>query len=139
MKVTGLDGKSYRWSKSKYLFGNHNKTSKLHKKCRKLLNDIFPYSKIFEEVYLPGTEKLYADFLVWDRRLVVEVHGIQHYEYNSFFFKNKMEFFRAQGRDKKKIEWCDLNDIEIVILDGRKENEWKSIIDSFLRGETQTA
>jgi hypothetical protein len=132
MIVKGLDGKEYKWSTYKYHSGNDNKTSKLHKQCREVLKDVFPLDRILEEVYLPGTGTLYADFYIPSKNLIIEVHGIQHYEYNTFFFKTKMEFYRAQGRDRKKIEWCNLNDIDITVLDGRKKNEWDSII----RGQT---
>jgi hypothetical protein len=75
-----------------------------------------------EEVTLPGSNRftnkkeLTADFFLPNRSLVVEAHGEQHYLYNSFFFKNKFEFAKAQRRDSDKKEWCKMNSVALIEL-----------------------
>ena len=138
MKVLGLDGREHSWNltKSKYRFGK-KKCSKNHKKARSVLKDLFPHDIILEEVTLPGStstsrkKPLYADFFLPSQKLMIEVHGAQHYTYNNFFYKTKQEFYRAKARDRDKEEWCDLNSINIVVLDHKAtEDEWKQQINS---------
>jgi len=131
MKVTGLDGRHYNWNPKT----NNGKRSKLHEKAKQLLNQCFPYDRILEEVSLPGTKNttrsgtLRADFFIPNRNLVVEVHGQQHFKFNKFHFKDKLSFFRAQARDRDKLEWCRLNEFIIVVLNyDEKEDEWKKKI-----------
>ena len=63
---------------------------------------------------------------------MIEVHGSQHYEFNSFFYKSKADFYKAQTRDKKKASWANLNNITYVALPHTESNdEWrKRIINS---------
>jgi len=100
------------------------------------LKEIFPYDRILEEVTLPGTKTgsrrslLYADLYVPNRSLIVEVHGEQHFKFNSFFHKDKMAFFKAQARDKDKRAWCDLNDMTLIELNyNESEDEWRTKFD----------
>ena len=71
----------------------------------------------------------YADFNIPSRKLVVEVHGRQHYEFNEFYHKTKRGYQKSRARDRDKIAWCQLNDIDIVILKySETENEWTNRI-----------
>ena len=79
---------------------------------------------------LTKNKSLRADFYIPNRTLVVEVHGQQHFKFNSFHFKDKLSFFRAQARDKNKIEWCNINDIRIVQLNYNEDiDEWRNKIE----------
>lgn len=135
MKVIGLDGKEHSWNPiSKE--AKSSKRSKPHEKVKELLESIFPYDRIIEEVSLPGTKHqhrkstLRADFFLPNRNLIVEIHGEQHYTFNRFFFKNKLEFFRAQARDRDKKEWCRLNDITLIELKHDEDiDEWRKKIE----------
>lgn len=139
MKAVGFDGKTRTWNTSKHVISNDDprRRSNLHIRARKILQNLFLYDTILEEVSLPGSHKpsrrstLYADFFIPQRRLVVEVHGRQHYEYISHFHSTKAAFHKARGRDKDKIRWCDINSIDIVILKySNADEEWKqSILD----------
>ena len=141
MKIIGLDGKERSWNLSKYKNSKNSSSprSQYHIKARKLLRDIFPRDKILEEVSLPGSNTdtrksiLFADFFIPNRSLMVEVHGQQHYEYTSFYHKKKINFYKAQARDRDKLEWCCLNDIRVVVLkysDGLEEWERQVKYDS---------
>ena len=124
MKVIGLDGRKRYWDLSKYKNAKTSSRprSQYHIKARKLLRSIFPRDKILEEVSLPGSNTkirkstLFADFFIPNRSLMVEVHGQQHYKYNAFYHKRKINFYKAQARDRDKLEWCCVNDIRIVVL-----------------------
>lgn len=127
MKVTGLDGKIYNWNITKYK--PKNKCSKYHLRARLLLQNEFPFEKIYEELKLPGTKNerqirpLFADFFISNINVIVEVQGEQHYKFNNFFFDNKLEFYRAQSRDRNKQEWCRINNIYLVHFPYNETNE----------------
>jgi len=134
MKVTGFDGREHALTFKRFRgnSGRDNKSSH-HIRARELLSELFPYQRIYEEVTLPGSKTistglLYADFLIPNKYIIVEVHGKQHYEYCSHFHKTKADFMKSRKRDKKKIEWCELNDFTIIVLPYNKEEQWKNLI-----------
>ena len=133
MKIIGLDGKTYTWNLTNHVpYKDDNRPrSQHHIRARSLLTEEFPYDRILEEVSLPGCG-LFADFYIPKRKLMIEVHGSQHYEFNSFFYKSKADFYKAQTRDKKKASWANLNNITYVALPHTESNdEWrKRIINS---------
>tara|TARA_R110000824_G_scaffold253325_1_gene442223 strand:+ start:1964 stop:2284 length:321 start_codon:yes stop_codon:yes gene_type:complete len=101
-------------------------------KAKKLLDKIFPYDRILEEVSLAGTRTnrrrgtLRADFFIPNRRMLVEVHGEQHFKFNTFFFKDKLSFYKAKARDSEKREWCDINDIQLIEFNYNEDvDEWR--------------
>lgn len=122
MKVTGLNGREYNLDLKKYIDNDRSKRSFFHIKARELIKEIFKGYTILEEVKLPGTVKpskksvLYLDFLIPNAKIGVEVHGQQHFKYTPFFHKSKAGFLQAKARDKNKAEWCEINDIELIIL-----------------------
>jgi hypothetical protein len=139
MNVLGINGKSYVWNLSKYdvFYDDKRKRSKYHLKARSLLKDLFNSYRILEEVKLPGStlphrkSVLYLDFYIPSIRLAIEVHGEQHYEFNAFFHKSKADFLKSLARDDDKINWCELNDIRLVILKySESEDEWRKRIQS---------
>lgn len=136
MNITGLDGKEYAWIPSNNIVET-TKRSALHNKAKEILKERYPNDRILEELVLPGTKTtnrkstLKADFFIPVRGLIVEVHGQQHTEFNNFFFANKMEFYKAQARDRDKKSWCELNNFTLIELfhdepiDQWKEKIWK--------------
>lgn len=139
MKAIGFDGRTRNWNVSKYVVAKDDsrRRSALHIRSRETLQNLFPYDTILEEVPLPGSNKpsrrstLYADFFIPQRRLVVEAHGKQHYEYVSHFHSTKAHYYKSKGRDKDKIRWCEINSIDIVIFKySDTDEQWKqSILD----------
>ena len=121
MKVTGLNGREYHLDLKKYR-AKRGKVSKYHLRAREIIEDIYAGFNVLEEVKLPGSVKpakksvLYLDFLLPDCKIGIEVHGQQHYEYTPFFHKSKAGFLYAKARDRDKIEWCQINDIELIEL-----------------------
>ena len=133
MKIIGLDGKEYNWKPSG---SGGGKRSKLHQKAKKVLDTRFPYDRILEEVSLAGTRTsirkgtLRADFFIPNRNLIIEVHGEQHFKFNSFHYASKLSFFKAKARDRDKKEWCDLNDITIIEFNFNEDvDDWRRKIE----------
>ena len=134
MIIIGLDGKEYSWIPSNNIVNTNNRSG-LHLNARKLLKEKFPNDRILEELVLPGTKTdnrksvLKADFFIPVRSLIVEVHGQQHTEYNNFFFKNKIEFYKAQARDRDKKNWCEINQFELIeLFHNESIEEWRAKI-----------
>jgi hypothetical protein len=130
MKVLGLDGLEYEWKYYLYDKDEEN-ASGPHLRARQLLRSIYPFSSFSEEIPLVGTfrERLIIDIYIHTQRLAVEVQGAQHYKFNSFFYKSNKDFIRAVNRDKSKIEWCKINDIDLVQLPYNESNEeWEKRI-----------
>lgn len=132
MKIIGLDDKEYTWIPSNNLV-NTEKRSGPHSRAKVLLKELYPNDRILEELILPGTKTsnrkstLKADFFIPMRSLIIEVHGVQHSEFNNFFFKNKMEFYKAQARDRDKKRWCEINQLELVeLFDGESIDDWRN-------------
>jgi hypothetical protein len=134
LKIIGLDGKEHSWIPSNNIVNTKNRSG-LHLNAKKLLKEKYPNDRILEEIVLPGTNTnnrksvLKADFFIPVRSLLVEVHGEQHTEFNNFFFKNKMEFYKAQARDRDKKQWCELNEIALLeLFHNESIEEWRDKI-----------
>lgn len=125
MKIRGLDGKDYSWIPSNKS-SNVEKRSSLHKLAKEIIKKKYPYDRVIEEVVLPGTNNLRADFFLPNRDLIIEVHGSQHVEFNNFFFKSKLDFHRSQARDSKKKNWCSLNGFTMIeLFHNETAEEWE--------------
>ena len=130
MKIIGLDGKTYTWSLTNHVpyKDDDRPRSQYHVRARNLLTFEFPCDRILEEISLPGCG-LFADFYIPKRKLMIEVHGSQHYEFNSFFYKSKADFYKAQARDRKKASWASLNSITYIELPYiESDDEWRARI-----------
>lgn len=140
MKVVGLNGRTYNLDTSKYIV-KHNSThkkSQYHLKARELLNEMFAGFHVLEEVKLPGSRDaslksaLFLDFFVSHLNLAIEVHGQQHYQYSKFFHKTMAGFLQSQRRDTLKAEWCENNDITLIVLCYSDDIDvWREQIEQF--------
>jgi hypothetical protein len=128
MKVQGLDGREYSWKLRgrEVLLSDIDRGSGPHQRARTLLKSMFPLVTVLEEVPLPGSDGLRLDFLILSDRIAVEVHGAQHFKYTPHFHGNRMGFLESRRRDSKKKEWCQLNNIKLVVLpDTEDEDVWR--------------
>ena len=133
MRVTGLDGKEYNLR-----LNNSEPKSSLHKKALNITRGIFPSDTILNEVSLPGagnkvTKSLYADIMIPSRRLIIEVHGEQHYSRVPFFQHTQRDFLMGQMRDRRKKEWSDLNSFAMIELPFDRESEWENMISDYYK------
>lgn len=55
------------------------------------------------------------DFYLPERNIIIEVNGTQHYEFKDYFFKSKMEFLKAQERDRLKIGYALAHNIDMYV------------------------
>jgi hypothetical protein len=134
MKIKGLDGKTYPMHLVGYqpMESDGRPRSDLHLEVREILRELFPCIKILEEVPLPGSYGLFADFFLPQIKLIVEAHGRQHYEYVYHFHQDEAGFAKAKKRDKNKIAWCEINGISFVACSYKEsKDEWKKHISSF--------
>jgi hypothetical protein len=135
MRCKGLDNREYSLN---FVEKRRGKVSQYHEKARELLTELFPFDKIYEEVRLPGSSSsrnadLTADFFIPSKLLILEVQGEQHGKFNSFFYPTRLDFFKAQARDRSKKEWCEINGITLIELQYDKSSDWTETIKS--RGE----
>ena len=134
-KVIDLENISSNWKISGHIPNNNDgrTRSQYHLKARSLLRQTFPTCQILEEVpiRIRRAETLYLDFFIPLHDLCVEVHGEQHYRFIKFYHKTKLGFAQARKRDKKKVEWCELNSISVVELPfNEDEDGWKKRIEN---------
>jgi hypothetical protein len=133
VKIKGLDGKKYSWSFYGQMpdISDERKRSSLHIRARNLLKSLYPVDRILEEVHLPGSGNLYADFWLPLRNKIIEVHGEQHYKFIPFFHGTQLNFLSSKANDNNKKEWCSVNGIILVELPYNESDEqWKSRIQS---------
>lgn len=118
MKVIGLNGREFTWKLVGHvpLGDDEQKRSQFHLAARDLLTKLFPCDRILEEVPLPGSGGLAADFFIPAEMLMVEVHGQQHYNFIPHFHTDRLGFLLSKKRDATKRYWCKLNNICLVEL-----------------------
>ena len=118
MRVTGLDGKAYSWKLiGRVPLGDDEvKRSTYHLSARKLLTSLYPLDRLLEEVPLPGSWGLEADFFLPSLKLMVEVHGEQHYKFIPYFHQTYLGFIESKKRDESKKKWCEINHINFAEL-----------------------
>jgi hypothetical protein len=128
MRVVGLNGRSYPFPPTGYMptDDDKRKRSSLHIRAREILRRLYPMDRVLEEVPLPGSNKLTADFYLPDRKILVECHGRQHYEFVKHFHGTKLRFIKARANDSRKVEWCEINDIKYIELPyNEDDDEWE--------------
>jgi very-short-patch-repair endonuclease len=65
------------------------------------------------------------DFFLPQEKIAVEVQGQQHYELNTFYHKNRLDFINQLSRDKQKREFCERNNIRLIELPyNESDEEW---------------
>lgn len=136
MQVIGLDGRSHSWNLRGHQveLDDSLPRSELHLQARQLIHRLFPMQPILEEVPLPGTRRLRADFYVHSARMMIEVNGEQHYQFNPHHHGNRAGFLASLKRDTEKVEWCKRNNVRLVTLPYNEGvDEWK---DRILAAET---
>lgn len=110
--------------------GKIDNRSSLHLKARNLINKTYPTLQILEEVPITirKTETLYLDFYMPLKKMCFEVHGEQHYKFVPFYHSNKLNFLKAQRRDRDKQEWCEINNIKYITLPFDNQDKWEDFI-----------
>ena len=134
MHVIYINGaKCGSWKPRGQEVSNNNDTrhrSKLHVMARELIKRRFPTMQVLEEVAFQPMPKstLYFDFFLPLRKLAIEVHGQQHYSFNTMYHSSRFDFLNQLTNDDHKKQWCNLNGIELVILPYDRTEEWDKLI-----------
>ena len=73
------------------------------------------------------------DFYVYhyDRRVIIEFQGQQHYQYIEKFYRNRAQFESAKERDRRKISYCLAKNIPIYIIPYWEIDNINSALDLF--------
>jgi hypothetical protein len=116
MRVLDLQGNPTSWSISANKFPRRSllaSKSKLQYSVGVVLDELFPFDVVLEEVTLPNS-RLAFDFFLPKRLIAVEVDGQQHFSQVPFFHKTNKQFHAQQDRDRQKEYFCELNGIELI-------------------------
>jgi len=128
MKLITLDDITYDL---KFPVKTVTNKSKGHILAKQILKELYPLEVIYEEptIKITRNKNLYIDLFIPRLYLAVEVHGEQHYSFNSLFHKNKMQFLQQKNNDRLKKEWCKLNEIALIELPHYENaTQWKERI-----------
>lgn len=74
---------------------------------------LFEREKTFSDL---RKNKYRYDFYLPKQNALIEINGAQHYENIKFFYKNRIEFKKAQERDRRKIAYALANNISLYII-----------------------
>lgn len=132
MLVTGLDNQEYNLKLNQFS-KKRKKCSSLHLRARTLIHNIVGKLNVYEEVPLLGSSKppTIVDFFIPELGMIIEVQGEQHSKFNAFFYEDRLDFKRAQCRDRIKKSWAELNEFILVeLIYNETDEEWKKKITS---------
>jgi hypothetical protein len=138
LKVLGLNDREYNINLDKYAVAHNDSRprSKFHLRARAILHRKYAGYLIYEEVKLPGSRNpalksaLFLDFFIPRLDIAVEVHGQQHYEYNTYFHKDKVGWRAHLKRDSLKEQWCELNALNLYVFKfSDTDEDWESQLD----------
>ena len=88
--------------------------SKIQTAARERIKQELGHQIILEEFVIPKSQ-MRLDFYLPRINIAVEVQGRQHFEFVKHFHGTKKKFAAAQNRDNLKVEWCAINDIELIV------------------------
>jgi|TARA_R110002167_G_scaffold90063_1_gene242896 hypothetical protein len=115
MKFTTLQGRTKRVSRvRKYLIDWEAKSrSNIQYDTKSFLKNYWLNNVVFEEFPVAGT-RLTLDFYNATKKIAIEVQGQQHRKFVPFFHGNRMNYIDQLRRDKQKLEFCDINEIDLI-------------------------
>lgn len=86
----------------------------------------FQFQHKYPDLKSSNNVRLAYDFYVPEKKLLVEINGKQHYQLTNYTGAKEI-FDRNQLHDAMKLEYAQQNDIELLIIDTRKENTMELI------------
>ena len=125
MKLKSLSGKEIKltFSKNKVAAIDSRPRSSYHLVARQLIKRLYT-DFLAEEVFIPY-DNFYFDFVMPNRLVFIEVHGEQHYGFNPFFHKTKLDFVKQQKTDRNKELFCKENGGTYIELPYHEsEDQW---------------
>ena len=120
MKIQDLDGNIHKSKIEGSIVRSNDQRprSQLHLTARSLIKEIYPTLQICEEVsaQIKRDRKVFLDFYINTIKTVVEVHGQQHYKFNSLYHTSAQDFLNQKKRDQDLQDWCILNNLNYIEL-----------------------
>jgi len=58
--------------------------------------------------------RLSFDFYNANKKIIIEVQGVQHTKFVKFFHGNRLKYLQQLKRDDKKYEFCQKNNLRLV-------------------------
>lgn len=92
--------------------------------------------KYFQQYPLKDSRQLF-DFFLPDYNLTIEYNGRQHYEYIPFFHKTQDGFKNQLERDEKKRLYCKQNNISLLEISYKQDNDIEEIIKNKISSTTK--
>jgi len=100
-----------------------NSRSKFQKRIKDILESYWKHHIVFEEFPIVGS-KLSLDFYNATLNVAIEVQGAQHTKYVEFFHgKNKLNFIKQLKRDQDKLNFCEINGINLIEIHDEQDIE----------------
>ena len=119
MKFKTLDGYEVSINLSKDKCKQHDNYSAGQIHIRNLIQEIYPHVSILEDFIIPS-ERLSLDFFLPERKIAIEFNGEQHKRFSTFFHRDRNDFLNQVSRDKRKQQWCKINNITLVIVEDKQ-------------------
>lgn len=115
MKFKTLNGTmaELRNSKKFLIDWDAGSRSKFQSSVKNFLEPYWRNDIVFEELKLVGT-RLSLDIYNANKKVAVEVQGVQHTKFVKFFHGNRFNYLDQLKRDDKKLRFCKINDIKLV-------------------------
>lgn len=79
---------------------------------------LYPFWKnciVLEEFVIPGS-RLRCDFINLNKKIAIEVHGEQHFEYNKHFHRSRFGWMASIKRDMGKLNWLENEGFRVIEL-----------------------
>ena len=129
MRIRDLDGNVAKWKVEGNIVRTNDERprSKLHLRARSLLQSLYPTLQICEEVRidLRRDKRVFIDFYINTIKTIVEVHGSQHYNFNTLYHSSAQDFLNQKKRDADLQDWCLLNNLNYIELPfNENEQQW---------------
>ena len=118
MRLYNINGKLVNKNVTKYRVDWQGKSaSKIQFKVKQFFETYWKYHIVYEEFPVYGT-RLRVDLINFTKKIAVEVHGNQHFNFNKFFHGNsRAKYLQSMKRDWQKAEWLESNDINLVEIE----------------------
>ena len=128
--------------------GNFNQTPKNHLRgdgcpnCHTSKGELAIRKFLISKGFIPEFQKTYDDcvyesklrfdFFVKELNLLIEAQGSQHYVHNPLFHRKGNTLESQQQRDAIKREYCKTNNIQLLEIDLRKEQNYEEVFKPYI-------
>ena len=120
MKLINVRGREVNVGVSKYSIDWDSKSaSQLQTDAKRFFRPYWIGMVVLEEFRIPGS-LLRCDFVNLTKKLVVEINGGQHGEFNKFFHGNRTGYLQSIRRDYTKLKWSENNGFTFIEIEEKE-------------------